>query len=65
MAKRIIYVEPGDHIEVRLCNPESGLGPCAAGWKWSSRPTKWLLGVFNNGIEVPPYLTTRQFGDAT
>lgn len=53
MAKKIIYVEPGDMIEVRVCNPIHDMGANKTAWEESIDPYSHLLTVYGfRGFEV-------------
>lgn len=53
MAKKIIYVEPGDMIEVRVCNPIHDMDANKTTWEESIDPHKHLLTVYGfRGFEV-------------
>lgn len=53
MAKKIVYVEPGDMIEVRVCNPIFDLGANKTAWEESIDPHSHTLVVYGfRGFEV-------------
>lgn len=47
---KIVYVEPGDMLEVRFCDPAFDMTRGKAAWEMSIRPERML-------IELPDYKT--------
>lgn len=43
--KKIVYVEPGDMIEVRVCDPIFDMGANKTAWEESMSPKSHLLTV--------------------
>lgn len=53
MKKKIVYVEPGDMIEIRVCNPVFEMGANKTAWEESLNPTSHLIVIHGfTGIEV-------------
>lgn len=59
MAKKIVYVLPGDLIEVRVCDPIFGEGANAGAWKQSINPSSYLLHAigFDRISVLTPFLS--------
>lgn len=60
MAKKIIYIHPGDMIEVRFCDPE--LPANAAEWRNRTRPRHSTIRFDGHGdLEVFDAVSTNVF----
>jgi hypothetical protein len=58
MKKKIVYVEPGDMIEIRVCDPIFDMGANKTAWEESMNPTKHLITVEGfRGIQVSHMMT--------
>lgn len=58
---RIVYVLPGENIEVRVCDPIFEEGASASTWKLSMDPSSILIGVNGfNSITVLPRTEVRE-----
>lgn len=53
MTKKIVYVEPNDMIEIRVCDPIHEMGANKTAWEESMNPKSHLIVVKGfSGIEV-------------
>lgn len=55
MKKKIVYVEPGDMIEIRICDPVHDMGANAEAWKLDGRPASIMVTVDDHRTLTVPF----------
>jgi hypothetical protein len=58
MKKKIVYVEPDDMIEIRVCNPVFDMGANKTAWEESMNPTSHLIIIDGMGGIVVSHIAT-------
>ncbi len=55
MTTKVIYVDPGTLLDIRVCDPVFDMTPCRATWEMSMSPQKVLVDVVDAHLLGVPF----------